>query len=57
VNEADKTIVFHVQACSFPNWAGTEQKRPFTLTGDDMKWTIPEAASGGTGEIVLKRVK
>jgi hypothetical protein len=57
INEADKAIIFHVQFSTFPNWNGTEQKRPFTLTGDDLKWTIPETSSGGVGEIVLKRVK
>ena len=39
VNEADKTVTFHIEISSFPNWNGIEQKRPFTITGDELKWT------------------
>ena len=56
VNEADKTITFHIETSTFPNWNGIEQKRPFTLTGDELKWTTA-ASSGGSAEVVLKRVK
>jgi hypothetical protein len=57
VNEADKTITFHIETSTFPNWNGLEQKRPFSLTGDELKWTTPVASGGGSGEIVLKRAK
>jgi hypothetical protein len=57
VNEADKTISFHIDASTFPNWNGVEQKRPFTLMGDELKWTTPAASGGGSGEVVLKRAK
>jgi hypothetical protein len=56
VNEADKTIVFQIETSTFPNWNGIEQKRPFTLTEDELKWTTA-ASSGGTAEVVLKRVR
>lgn len=56
VNEADKTITFHVATSSFPNWNGAEQKRPFTISGDQLKWKTP-ASSGGTAEVVLRRVR
>jgi hypothetical protein len=56
VNEADKTITFHIETSTFPNWNGTEQKRPFTVTGDELKWTTP-ASSGGSAEVVLKRAR
>ena len=56
VNEADKTITFHIETSTFPNWNGTEQKRPFTVTGDELKWTTP-ASSGGSAEVVLRRAK
>jgi hypothetical protein len=57
VNEADKTITFRIQTSTFPNWDGVEQKRPFTLVGDELKWTTPNASGGGVGEIVLRRAK
>ena len=57
VNEADRTITFHIQTSTFPNWNGAVQKRPFTLKGDELKWTTPAALGGGSGEVVLKRAK
>ena len=56
VNEAEKTITFHIETSTFPNWNGIEQKRPFTLTGDELKWTTA-GSSGGLAEVVLKRAK
>ena len=54
VNEADKTITFHIQTSTFPNWNGIEQKRPFVVTATELKWTTA-ASSGGTAEVVLRR--
>jgi Lipocalin-like domain len=56
VNEADKTITFAITTSTFPNWNGARQKRPITLTADELKWTTA-ASSGGTAEVVLKRVR
>jgi len=56
INETDKTITFHIETSTFPNWNGIEQKRPFTLTGDELKWTTA-ASGGGTAEVVLMRAK
>jgi hypothetical protein len=56
VNDADKTIVFHIESSTFPNWNGTEQKRPVMVSGDELRWTTP-ASSGGSAEVVLKRAR
>ena len=56
VNEAEKTITFHIERSTFPNWNGAEQKRPFTVTANELKWTTA-ASSGGTAEVVLRRVQ
>jgi hypothetical protein len=33
-------LIFHVEASSFPNWNGTEQKRiNLSVTGDELKYT------------------
>lgn len=56
VNEAEKTITFHIEASTFPNWNGVEQKRPVTLTGDELKWTTA-ASGGGLAEVVLQRAR
>src|SRR5499433_2743868 len=49
VNAADKTITFKIETATFPNWDGTEQKRAFTVTGDELTYTVPAMSGGGTG--------
>jgi hypothetical protein len=57
VDEKAKAIVFNIEASSYPNWNGTEQKRPFTMQGDDLKWTTPQSSGGGTSDLVWRRAK
>jgi len=57
INAADKTITFKIETATFPNWDGTEQQRPFTLTGDELQYTVPAMSGGGTGTTVWKRAK
>jgi hypothetical protein len=57
VNAADQTMTFKIETATFPNFDGTEQKRPFTLTGDDLTYTVPAASGGGTATTVWKRAK
>ena len=58
INEADHSLVYHIERSSFPNWSGTDQKRPFTLAGDELKYVVPAASAGdGRAEVVLKRAK
>ena len=57
VNEADHTLNFHIERCTFPNWDGTDQKRFVTITGDEMKYTNTGASGGGKAELVWKRAK
>ena len=56
VNEADRTILFKIEHAFFPNWEGTEQNRPFTLSGDRLTW-IAKASTGGKAELVWQRAK
>jgi hypothetical protein len=57
VNAADKTITFKIETSLFPKWDGTEQKRPFTVTGDELTYTVPSTSGGGTATVVWKRAK
>ena len=57
VSAADKTITFKIETSTFPNWDGIEQKRSFTLTGDELTYTVPAASGGGTATVVWKRAK
>ncbi|HXM81571.1 MAG TPA: lipocalin-like domain-containing protein [Burkholderiales bacterium] len=58
VNDFDKTLTFHVETSTYPNWDGSAQKRPFTVSGDRLTYRVAEVSSGaGSGEVVWKRVK
>jgi hypothetical protein len=58
VSESDRTVSIHVVGSSFPNWNGANQKRIFTITGDELKLTNPVASIGqGTTEVAWKRAK
>jgi hypothetical protein len=56
VNEVNHTLNFHIESSSFPNWNGTDQKRSFTITGDELTYIAP-GASGGIAHVVWKRAK
>ena len=57
VDEKDKTFTFHVESSTYPNWDGTAQKRPFTVSGDELKYTNAAASGGGRADLVWKRIK
>ncbi|TQF13658.1 lipocalin-like domain-containing protein [Myxococcus llanfairpwllgwyngyllgogerychwyrndrobwllllantysiliogogogochensis] len=60
VNEVEHTVTFHIDHASFPNWEGTQQRRTFTLTGDELKYIVPAPTTGGTGavgEVKWRRAK
>ncbi len=50
-------LVFRIEAATYPNWSGAEQKRPFTLTGDELTYVVPAASGGGTARLVWRRAK
>jgi hypothetical protein len=51
-------VIFNIEHASFPNWEGTRQKRPFTISGDVFKYTVPAPTTGGavTGEVVWDKL-
>jgi hypothetical protein len=59
IDDAKGTITFNIQHASFPNWEGTQQKRPFTLTRSIFKYAVPAPTTGGavTGEVVWRKVE
>jgi lipocalin-like protein len=56
LDEAAKTLTFHLEGGSFPNWTGTDQKRSFTLTGDELTWS-GVGSSGRPFRTIWKRAK
>ena len=58
VDASGSTLVFRIEGATFANWDGAEQKRAFTVAGDQLKYTIPTSTTGsGPGEVVWKRMK
>jgi hypothetical protein len=54
---ADKVLALNVESSTYPNWAGTEQKRAVTsLNGNELAYTL-QASIGGTNVTTYKRVK
>jgi Lipocalin-like domain len=53
VDEADKSFTLRIEASSFPNWNGTQQKRPITaLTDDVLTYNVPNPAGAAAPDII-----
>lgn len=57
VNEADKSYTVQIEGSTFPNWAGTAQKRMVVISGDEFTFSNPAGSGGGSIESKWKRVK
>jgi hypothetical protein len=57
VDEASKSFTVRFEASTYPNNTGTEQTRPFTITGDELKVINPASSAGGQTELVYQRAK
>ena len=53
---SDKALLFHIESSTFPNWRGAEQRRPFTLSGDELTYTSP-GSIGVAAQVTMRRVK
>jgi len=57
VSADGKVLIQKIEACTWPGWAGTEQKRNITMISkDEFKWTLV-ASIGGTSELTYRRIK
>lgn len=52
-----RTLTFQIVGSTYPNWTGTSQTRPFAVTGDQLKYLVPNSSNGGSGEVTWKRVR
>ena len=57
VDEADKSFTMQIEGATFPNWAGTTQKRMAAISGDELIITNPAGSTGGTTESKWRRAK
>ena len=46
VNEGERSVTFHIESSSYPNWDKTEQKRNIVLLVDQLSWSDPLPATG-----------
>ena len=56
VDEAGKALIFRIEASTFPNWTGAEQRRAFALRGDELTYTSPGSA-GAAAQVTVRRAK
>ena len=56
VDAAGRTITYRTERGTFPNGDGTEQKRSFTLAGDQLQYVIT-LATGGASVVTWRRAK
>ena len=58
VEDGGRAITFHIETSTFPNWNGTAQKRPFSVKGDQLTYTVATPSNGGApNDVVWQRVK
>ncbi len=57
VDEDKRTFVLKIKGSTFPNYEGTDQVRPFTIAGDELRSINPNPSQGGPPlDLVLKRM-
>jgi hypothetical protein len=56
--DKEQVLNLHIEGSTFPNWDGQDQKRPMTVTGDELRVinTTP-SIGGGKNTQVWKRAK
>ncbi len=57
VNENEGSFSIRPEAATFPNWVGVDQKRFFSISGDELKISNPTGSRGGVSTLILKRAK
>jgi lipocalin-like protein len=57
VDESNKSLIMRIEYSSFPNFNGAEQRRTVKIENDELTVINSGAASGGTANVIWKRVK
>lgn len=57
--DKEQTLNLHIEGSTYPNWDGQDQKRPMSVSGDELKVINPTPSIGGTGKNyqIWKRAK
>jgi hypothetical protein len=57
VNEKEHAVQVRIEGSTFPNWDRADQKRTWTVKGDELIITNPTASVGGVAYVIFKRAK
>lgn len=60
VDELARTVTWHVERCTFPNWEGSDRKTTVTVNGDELSYTadpIPSDAGPYIPHVTWRRAK
>ena len=58
IDDGGKAITFHIETSTFPNWNGTTQKRPLSMKGDLLTYTVATPSGGGaSADVTWRRMK
>jgi len=52
-----EVLVLKIDSSTYPNEVGAEQRRIFTLTGDELMWRNPTVSTGAAGIARLRRLQ
>lgn len=57
VDAAAHTLDLHIEASTYPNWDGADQKRRFTVDGDELRYSNASGSTGTGTDLVWKRIR
>lgn len=58
IDDGGKSITFHVETATFPNWNGGAQKRALKVAGDRLTYTVTAPSAGGpANDVTWQRVR
>ena len=52
-SETDSMLTWQVEHSMFPNWTGTAQKRRIELSGDELKYLVPNPETAGSNPVLV----
>jgi hypothetical protein len=50
------TLILKIEAGTYPNEEGAQQRRSFALSGDELSWRNPAVSTGASGVARLRRI-
>ena len=56
IDEQQRTLTFHIERSSFPNWEGTVQVRSYEMSHGRLSYRVPPRPDGSTPLSVWRRL-